>query len=564
MDLKELKETEVWQLYQRGKSYLYMFNVYTDTDKNFRMYNGNQWEGLKIKSIEPVQLNFIKPIVKYKVAVINQNLWGIVFNPDNFEQEFRDTASQICKLLNQKVSNIWEKDRMDVKVRKLSKKAAINSEGILYTRYDKDEEMPISENISKVDIYYGDENNSDIQSQPYILIRQRKSVIEARNLAKSEGITDINELEKIIGDNQTFEESGEQAKYEVDDKVTIITKFFKENGRVYYTMSTQYLDIIKNRNSGLKRYPIAHMIWEDKEGSARGEGEVQNYIPNQIEVNKTLMRRALVGKQTAYPQKIVNIDAIENPSSIGTVGGIIKVKGKSVEDVKKMFSVTQPTQMSPDVQALQNDLIKTTRDLAGAGDITTGTVNPETASGKAILAVQNASQQPLVEQMAELKDFLEQQALIWLDMLITYNPNGLILQDKEVDLLTGEEKITPIRVNEEALQKLKASVKIDVTPISAFDKYAQELSMENLLKQGWFAPDKIEQLETYVEALPDNSTMPKQRLLELIKKVKAKQKYIAEIQAQMQLQTQNAKQFLDNDPDAQASQMVEAMQEEIE
>ena len=34
MDLKELKETEVWQLYQRGKSYLYMMNVYSDTDKN--------------------------------------------------------------------------------------------------------------------------------------------------------------------------------------------------------------------------------------------------------------------------------------------------------------------------------------------------------------------------------------------------------------------------------------------------------------------------------------------------------------------------------------------------
>ena len=33
MDLKELKETEVWQLYQRGKSYLYMMNVYSDTDK---------------------------------------------------------------------------------------------------------------------------------------------------------------------------------------------------------------------------------------------------------------------------------------------------------------------------------------------------------------------------------------------------------------------------------------------------------------------------------------------------------------------------------------------------
>lgn len=559
MDLRELKETEVWQLYQRGKSYLYMMNVYSDTDKNHRMYNGNQWEGLKIKSIEPVQLNFIKPIVKYKVAVINQNLWGIVYNSDNFEEDFRDTASQLCKLLNQKAANIWEKDRMDMKVRKISKESAINDEAPMYLRYDTDKDMPISEIISKNDIYYGDENNSEIQSQPYILIRQRKSVIEARRIAENEGVSK-EELEKIIGDNQTWEEAGEQAKYEVDDKVTIITKFYKSNGRVYYTMSTRYLDIIKDKNSGLTRYPIVHMLWEDKAGSARGEGEVRNLIPNQLEVNKTLMRRALVAKQTAYPQKIAKVDSIENPSAVDTVGGTIKVKGKEVEDVKKMFAVTQPTQMSPDVEALQNDLIKTTRELAGAGDITTGSVNPESASGKAILAVQNASQQPLVEQMAALKDFIEQVALIWLDMLITYNPNGMILQDKSVDQITGQETITPIKVNEEALAKLKASVKIDITPISAYDKYAQELSIENLLKGGWFSPDKIGQLETYVEALPDNSTMPKQQLIEIIKKVKAKQEYIAQIQAQMQMQTQRARQFLQNDPASQASQIAEAQE----
>lgn len=559
MDLKELKETEVWQLYQRGKSYLYMMNVYSDTDKNHRMYNGNQWEGLKIKSIEPVQLNFIKPIVKYKVAVINQNLWGIVYNSDNFEEDFRDTASQLCKLLNQKAANIWEKDRMDMKVRKISKESAINDEAPMYLRYETDKDMPISEIISKNDIYYGDENNSEIQSQPYILIRQRKSVIEARRIAENEGVAK-EELEKIIGDNQTWEEAGEQAKYEVDDKVTIITKFYKNNGRVYYTMSTRYLDIIKDKNSGLTRYPIVHMLWEDKAGSARGEGEVRNLIPNQLEVNKTLMRRALVAKQTAYPQKIAKVDSIENPNAVDTVGGTIKVKGKEVEDVKKMFAVTQPTQMSPDVEALQNDLIKTTRELAGAGDITTGSVNPESASGKAILAVQNASQQPLVEQMAALKDFIEQVALIWLDMLITYNPNGMILQDKSVDQITGQETITPIKVNEEALAKLKASVKIDITPISAYDKYAQELSIENLLKGGWFSPDKIGQLETYVEALPDNSTMPKQQLIEIIKKVKAKQEYIAQIQAQMQMQTQRARQFLQNDPASQASQIAEAQE----
>ena len=33
----------------------------------------------------------------------------------------------------------------------------------------------------------------------------------------------------IIGDNDTFEESGEAAKLEVDDRVTLLFKFYKEN-----------------------------------------------------------------------------------------------------------------------------------------------------------------------------------------------------------------------------------------------------------------------------------------------------------------------------------------------
>ena len=60
--------------------------------------------------------------------------------------------------------------------------------------------------------------------------------------------------------------------------------------------------------------------------------------------------------------------------------------------------------MSADVNLLQTELISTTRELAGAGDITTGSVNPEDASGKAILAVQQASQQPLTEQTMGFKD----------------------------------------------------------------------------------------------------------------------------------------------------------------
>ncbi len=36
--------------------------------------------------------------------------------------------------------------------------------------------MPDVEGLNKTDIYFGNENNSDIQSQPYILIKKRMPV----------------------------------------------------------------------------------------------------------------------------------------------------------------------------------------------------------------------------------------------------------------------------------------------------------------------------------------------------------------------------------------------------
>ena len=103
MDLEQLKETDIWTLYEQCRNYCRMQGMFRDTDDNYRMYNGNQWEGVIVKGIEPIQENFIKPIVKYKVGNITSNLWQINFSSENFEnKEFRETADKTCEMLNRK------------------------------------------------------------------------------------------------------------------------------------------------------------------------------------------------------------------------------------------------------------------------------------------------------------------------------------------------------------------------------------------------------------------------------------------------------------------------------
>jgi hypothetical protein len=215
--------------------------------------------------------------------------------------------------------------------------------------------------------------------------------------------------------------------------------------------------------------------------------------------------------------------------------------------------------MSPDVKQLQDDLIQVTRDLAGAGDTATGQVDPESASGRAILAVQQASQAPMTEQKESYKNLLEDLARIWLEYLTVYAEDGVNLEEVSTDPQTGEEIVQIVTVPQTLLQQMQATVKIDVTPKGVYDKFAQEQTIENLLVQGFFSAQRVSELATYAEVLDDDSVAPKSKIMEAIEHIRDEQRKIAVIQAEAQAMQQRAQQFLMEDPDGQAQQMADAM-----
>lgn len=555
-DLKTLIKTDIWQLYEKHAMYMRNKGYYSATDRNFRFFNGNQWDNAIVgKNVELIQINYIKPIVKYKVGVVTSTNYAIIYSSNNFEsQEFRSEAKKASELLTKEASKIWEKNKLDSKLKKAVRKSAINGEVIVYWYWDEETQMPKMELKSKVDVMYGNENDDDIQSQPYILIKRRSNVINAREYARSKGVKE-EEILNIHGDNFTQDESGDSSKDEVDDMTTIVTFLYKKDGTIHFSESVKYVTINEDQDTRLTYYPVAHLNWEDCEGNARGIGEVEQHIANQIEVNKTATRRAFIGKNIAYPHPVINEDKIQNPEALNKVGATIRIKDGSAEDISKYFRYTNTGSISPDIANLQNELISVSRELAGAGDMATGQIQPDEASGKAILAVQRASEQPLNEQSANVLQFIEDIGLIIFDMVKTYS-DDLTVVNETPDAVTGDVVEELVVIPKQILETLKPNIKIDVTPKSAFDKYAQESSIENLTQSQLFLPQNQQLLEDYVSLLDDDSTMPKSKLLELLKKRRERNKAIEQIELQAQQLMAQSQQNIANQQDIETMSQI--------
>jgi hypothetical protein len=507
--MKKKNQTAVWEQYLRGRDYLRYINLYEDIGDCFRFYEGDQWSAVRTYGEKYASLNVLKPIVDYKISTVAQNNLCIYYSSLNFGSAY-EAMEGICGMLNIHAARLWEKLKMDRLLWDIVKDAAVCGDAFLYF-YDEGGAVR-AEILSAACVLLSDETQSDLQRQAYILIEQRMRVEEARALAKANGIADSDAAAITADDESDFSAAGLYEAYE-KDRCTVVTKLYKDGGGVRIVKTTKDAPVMRDTLiAGLKNYPIAHYCWNRRRDSARGVGEILYRIPNQTEINKGLVRLLSGIRQYAYPH-IVYDSAIlskDNVEKLSQVGSNIALSSNKLERVGDAIKYLQPAQISGMANEIVAGLISKTRELAGAGDITLGDINPELASGAAIIAVRDAAAQPLNMQIASLKDFTEDVARIWFDLWTAYNPNGLAV------VISGENGTPSVQpIDAQALDALEADVKVDISPANPFSKYAQEQTLEKLFTSGTIS------FEEYVGALEDDAAAPKAKLARILEQRRA-------------------------------------------
>lgn len=507
-----METTSIWVKYQKGKEFINKKALIQSTQKNWNFYLGNQWEGLQSGGEKMPMFNFIKPVVKYKVAVISQNKMAARY----IDPESRPEYKGICEALNKNFEKLWENGKFDVKSWNTVKGAAVVGDAYLFWGNSDATDTQVLPNVN---VLLGDEQQPDLQKQPYILIIERLRIDEIKRMAKENGLSQ-EKIDLIVPDEEKELVIGDKTEVQNPDDAKCLSILYMDKdengyvrvGRATKTVEYEPVEPLTRKNQrgeatgGLKAYPIVSYIWEDTPNSARGLGEVQQLIPNQLELNKTLARRSITVKQTAYPRIAYDRSVIDNEEDINKIGAAIALNGGGAQSVSQMISYLNATSMSADAQYLSNDLLEITRDLAGAGDAATGNVDPEKASGEAINAVKDAAQMPLNEQVAKYSQFVTDIAYVALNLWFAYNKD--IVVSYEDDFGQRQE----LQITQEDINALQPNIKIDVSSDSPWSKQAEQQEIKELFMQGHIT------LEEYTELMPDNSYIPKAKLKIILEK----------------------------------------------
>lgn len=529
-----------WERYEKGVDYILKKNLISRTNRAWNFYSGNQWEGIETGGEELPFLNFIKTTIKHKVSTVSQN--NMVANYS--DAEGREEMTEFYDKCNQMFSANWERANEDLELWSTVKESAVTGDGI---QYFGTEDVGDMQRIPNTSILYGDESQTKIQLQPYIIIQERLPVGEIKRMAEENGLPK-EEIGMIVPDRETEYFVGNRDEVEDrstsdESKATCIIHLEKKDGIVHVARATRTVVFQPERaiavtnpdgsqGRGLTMYPLVKISWEDFPNSARGLSEVEQLIPNQLEINKTLARRSMIIKLTAYPRIAYDGTVIANPEDLEKVGAPIEMQSGGVQSVSQAIAYLNPAQSNSDPKNYADDLLNNSQELSGSGETAMGNINPNRVAASAIIAIRDQAALPLNEQVAKMKTFVEDMARLWIELWAVYNPNGFEVLVEKTDPRTGEKYKELEKVTKAELDAMKPSIRVDTSQDNPWTKEAEQNWLDGVLEKGHIS------FEEYIEASPAHGIVPKNKMLALLEQRKAEQKQQMEIEGNALRQTE--------------------------
>ncbi len=507
--MSRIYKTKTWEQYEAGLALKRRLQLEETAWRNESFYRGEQWGLTEGESLPKPVFNVVRRVTDYLVGAVAGGNLSLTYTDESIRGG-RDAGERAAalqrsvELLNRHVAYRWERCHMDKTIYALLLDAALTGDGVAYCYWDPKgagagpfggEIRTI--NWSNTRLYAADMNRADIQSQEYLILSGRESVAQLRREAKAAGLS-AEQCRKIRSDAaRESEESGRgtpELEGEQEAKATVLTKFWKQDGVVWFERSTAEV-VLRRVKTAQRLYPVAYFNWIPRRNCFHGSSPVTGMIPNQRFINRAY---AMVMKHMTDPafSKII-YDKSRIPEWNGEVGQAIAAMGGNLSDAVQVVGTGQ---LQEGYMALIENAIATTKELMGATDTALGSADATNTS--AILALQEASRTSVQPVIAAFVQCVEDIAAIWADMMCAcYADRRPLPYRAEGRLMTDCADFTSLR-------RAVLGAHVEVGNASRYSASGTQTALDHLLDGGYIT------LQQYLECLPAGILPMRGQLLE--------------------------------------------------
>ena len=547
MTSKEELAKSIWSEWQNGLQYQNKLNLKNVCETCVDFFEGRQWAPAteRTKNMPRPVENIIEYIVNGKKANILSSKISVVYKPLIYDPEAEETAIKGASSFTSFAKHI----NKEIKQEDLNNDAILDGlvKGTYVFHYfwDKEKKTGMAkfngglngQIIDPLNIVFANPKQRDEQKQKWIIIQSRENVQTLKLLAKKYGATQI-DLELITADDDK-EKNYDAEEQTGEEYATVLTKYFRKNGEVYYIKSTQNMivqpetpltpnanevkldideegktnedieqvDIDKpeeNNEFKMVLYPIVVGSYKNREKSIYGRGEVEQLIPTQKAINFNYAMMQMASQNMGFPKVVQRPRALNGKQITNVPGEVLTDYSPNFDGIRYL----NPPAFSNMPITVSDKLIEITRTVTGATEVANGEVLGKNMSGSAIVALQTQAKVPIEDMQKRFWRVHEKIAKVWEQFFKAYysfDSEYIVENDNG-----GQESAV---FNGSMYSNVDFETTIDVGPGSA---YSESLSI-NLLEQALQRGDIT--FDDYIDLYPDSAMPFKAKLKEIRKKV---------------------------------------------
>ena len=546
MTSREDLAKKIWEDWQKGLDYQKKLHLKETCEQCVDFFEGRQWPQAteRTKNMPRPIENIIELIVNGKKANILSSKISVIYKPLVYDEQESQIATEGASSFTSFANHISKEIKQEDLDNDAILDGLIKGPYIYHYFWDKEKKTGMAkfdgglngQIIDCLSIVFANPKQKDEQKQKWIIIQSRENVETLKKIAKNNGISKT-EIELITSDDDS-EKNYNSEEQDGEEYATVLTRYFRKNGEVYYTKSTknmivqeetpltpdaskikleldeenktnedkEQVDIDRpEQNTGFKMtlYPIVVGSYKNREKSIYGRGEVEPLIATQKSINFNYAMMQMASQNMGFPKIKIRPMALQGKQITNAPGEIITDYSPGFDGITYM----NPPTFSNMPLTVSDKMIEVTRTVTGATEVSNGEVLGKNMSGSAIVALQTQAKVPIEDMQKRFWRVHEKIARIWEQFFKAYyrfDVPYVVENDNKQEINT---------FNGSMYQNMDFETTIDVGPGSA---YSESLSI-NLLEQALQRGDIT--FDDYIDLYPDTAMPFKAKLKEIRKKV---------------------------------------------